>query len=220
MPLPMPRLFLAFVCFFILSCSGSVPIQEFPVQASFDRDAFYFTKVRPLLDNRCVACHACYTSPCQLNLAEHEGIRRGATKIRLYEGSRLTEIAPTRLGIDAQNYVDWQKKEFFPVAGGGESSLMMALVKQRQINQAPVTQKSKESFLCPKDSGEMVDFLAEHAEKGMPYGLPPLTDAEAAIMSRWLQEGYPALSEEGLAQLALIKPEEAEHIKIWEELGA
>ncbi len=193
-------------------------IKELPAEASVARDDYFFQKVKPLLDARCVTCHACYTSPCQLNLADFEGIRRGATKIKLYEGSRLEEIDPTRLGIDAHDYLAWNKKGFFPVAQGGESSLVMNLVKQRQLNQGPVKEKANLSTECPKDSSEMVDFLKDHAEKGMPYGLPSMTDGESAILSRWLNDGYPALSSEGKAKIEFIRPAEQKEIATWEEL--
>ncbi|RYZ49432.1 MAG: hypothetical protein EOP07_24470, partial [Proteobacteria bacterium] len=203
----------------LMSCSDNPElISELPAEASQARDAYYFDKVRPLLNARCVACHACYTSPCQLNLADHEGIRRGATKIKLYDGTRLEDIDPTRLGIDAHDYLAWNKKGFFPVAHGGEASPFMALVKQRQINQDAVRQKAKASNICPKDSNELVDFLTDHSEMGMPYGLPPLDATEASIFSHWLSEGYPALSAEGRRRVAQVSPEEQDHINTWEEL--
>lgn len=40
----------------------------------------YLTEVKPLLDKRCVVCHSCYNSPCQLKLDSFEGADRGATK--------------------------------------------------------------------------------------------------------------------------------------------
>lgn len=202
----------------LFACSNHPTLSsEIPAEASQDRDAFYFSKVRPLLNARCVACHACYTSPCQLNLAAYEGIRRGATKIKLYEGSRLEDIDPTRLGIDAHDYLEWNQKGFFPVAQGGDSSLFMTLIRQRQINQAAVKEKAKASNVCSNSAEELADFLKEHAEKGMPYGLPPLKPEEAAIFSRWLSEGYPALSPEGQAKLEGVTREEQIQINEWEE---
>jgi hypothetical protein len=209
----------ALLLLFVVSCSDNHElISELPAEASQARDAYYFDKVRPLLNARCVTCHACYTSPCQLNLADHEGIRRGATQIKLYDGTRLEDIAPTRLGVDAHDYLAWNKKGFFPVAQGGEASTFMALVRQRQINQNAVKEKGKGSNSCPKDSNELVDFLTDHSEKGMPFGLPPLDPKESSIFSHWLSEGYPALSAEGRRRVASIRPEEQEQIKTWEEL--
>ena len=38
----------------------------------------YNKHVKPVIEARCVVCHACYDSPCQLNMASVDGIERGA----------------------------------------------------------------------------------------------------------------------------------------------
>jgi hypothetical protein len=47
-------------------------------QISYDKD------IKPILDNRCVTCHSCYNSPCQLKLSSFEGLKRGANKESIY----------------------------------------------------------------------------------------------------------------------------------------
>ena len=42
--------------------------------------AFYNEQVKPILDSRCVSCHACYDAPCQLKLTAAGGIERVAQK--------------------------------------------------------------------------------------------------------------------------------------------
>ena len=42
-----------------------------------DDAQFFRNQVQPLLDRRCVVCHACYDAPCQLKLSSPEGIERG-----------------------------------------------------------------------------------------------------------------------------------------------
>ena len=74
----------------------------------------YWNEVRPLLDQRCVSCHACYDAPCQLNLASYAGITRGANPAQVY-ANRLLADPPTRLGFDAQSNAEWRQKGFFPV---------------------------------------------------------------------------------------------------------
>ncbi len=37
----------------------------------------FVADVKPVLDSRCVVCHACYDAPCQLQLGSYEGITRG-----------------------------------------------------------------------------------------------------------------------------------------------
>jgi hypothetical protein len=79
------------------------------------RPVDYMKEVKPLLDRRCVVCHSCYNSPCQLKLDSFEGADRGATKRAVYNATRLKSMDPTRLFTDAQSTGEWRQKEFFSV---------------------------------------------------------------------------------------------------------
>ncbi len=70
----------------------------------------YLTEVKPLIENRCVVCHACYDAPCQLKLSSPEGIDRGANKEKVYEGTRLLAANTTRMFIDAKTTAQWREK--------------------------------------------------------------------------------------------------------------
>ena len=50
-----------------------------------------------VFERRCVVCHGCYDAPCQLKLDTFEGIARGASEQRVYDGARLNAAEPTRL---------------------------------------------------------------------------------------------------------------------------
>lgn len=76
---------------------GPQLVRERTASAETQHANFFQNKVKPIVDNRCVVCHACYDAPCQLKLSSVEGIDRGATKKLVYEGTRLTAVAPTRL---------------------------------------------------------------------------------------------------------------------------
>ena len=79
------------------------------------KDAISYHKdIKPILDTRCVACHACYDAPCQLKLGSTQGLDRGATKQVVY-GPRLVATQPTRLFIDATSTQGWREKDFYPV---------------------------------------------------------------------------------------------------------
>lgn len=93
-----------------------------PDPTRFDRPAAppaeapdYQTRVRPILERRCVACHACYDAPCQLKLTRHDGITRGANPESVYAGTRLLAASPNRLGFDAHSNAAWRDKGFHPV---------------------------------------------------------------------------------------------------------
>lgn len=51
---------------------------------------FFEQEVKPILDSRCVVCHACYDAPCQLKLSSAQGIDRGLVDYPVYRGKRLT----------------------------------------------------------------------------------------------------------------------------------
>ena len=59
-------------------------------QSSYSQD------IQPIFTQKCVACHACYDSPCQLNLGSGEGLERGAHKEPIYNGRRTASQQTTR----------------------------------------------------------------------------------------------------------------------------
>ncbi|TMP84994.1 9-hexadecenoic acid cis-trans isomerase, partial [Pseudoalteromonas ruthenica] len=77
--------------------------------------AQYLTSLKPVLDTRCVVCHGCYDAPCQLKLTSPEGIDRGVSKERVYDGTRLLAQTPSRLLYDAKDTQTWRDKGFTPV---------------------------------------------------------------------------------------------------------
>ena len=75
----------------------------------------YQQVIQPILDRRCVVCHACYDAPCQLKTTSWEGLARGASKVPVYDATRLLAAPTTRLYEDAQKASDWRTRGFFPV---------------------------------------------------------------------------------------------------------
>src|SRR5580765_3939675 len=78
----------------------------------------FLRDAKPILDGRCVVCHACYDAPCQMNLASYQGLTRGASRDVVYSASRLKPSEPTRMFFDAQGNAGpdgWRAKGFQPV---------------------------------------------------------------------------------------------------------
>jgi len=69
----------------------------------------YQRDIQPIFTAKCVACHACYDSPCQLNLGSAEGAQRGASKQPVYDGTRRRAQQPTRLFFDAHDEAGWRR---------------------------------------------------------------------------------------------------------------
>ena len=71
-----------------------------PVTAA-ERPLKYQTDIQPIFETKCLACHGCYDAPCQLKLEAPEGLDRGASKNKVYNGVRTESVPPTRLFEDA-----------------------------------------------------------------------------------------------------------------------
>ena len=100
-----------------LAVTDQILLQDLPSET-----ISYQERVRPVLQRRCVVCHGCYDAPCQLKLSSPEGIQRGASKEKVYNGARFTTASPTRLYIDAKTTEQWRSKGFHSVLNEGESS--------------------------------------------------------------------------------------------------
>jgi len=164
-----------------------VEFDELKKEISFENE------IKPLLDKRCVSCHSCYNSPCQLKLSSFEGIQRGATKKNIYE-NRIKADDPTRLFIDATNEKQWRKKGFFSVLDSMEESnesIMMQYLFQKNKNPLNIGTYSPESdkLTCVKDKEELTDFFDKNPHKGMPYGFPALKKQEYNLLMTWLKQG-------------------------------
>jgi len=167
----------------------------------------YWKEVRPLLDQRCVACHACYDSPCQLNLTSYAGLTRGANPKIVYSSVRLIADEPTRLGFDALTNAGWRKKGFFPVLNEREQTpeanrdggVMYRMLALKQAHPGPdsgrLTNHDLDFSLDREQTctrAETFDeYAGKHPERGMPFGLPQLSKAEHQILARWLAAGAP-----------------------------
>jgi len=183
--------------------------------ARFDRprppapnDISYTQNVQPILDKRCVVCHACYDAPCQLKATSWEGIARGASKTRVYDATRLLAAEPSRLYVDAQSPSQWRDKGFFPVLNehatqtpeaNRTAGLMHRLLTLKQQHPMPTSGTASPDLdfsidraqTCP--AGPEIDaYEQRNPQGGMPFGLPGLTRAEHDTLTRWLEQGAPA----------------------------
>ena len=76
----------------------------------------YAQTIQPILDRRCVVCHACYDAPCQLKTTSWEGLARGASKTPVYDATRLLAadaVAPLRRRRQGRR--SGATRDFFPV---------------------------------------------------------------------------------------------------------
>lgn len=94
---------------------GAADTERFDVRVTQLDAPSYEGVIQPILDRRCVVCHACNDAPCQLKTTSWEGLARGASKTPVYDATRLLAAAPSRLGIDADKASEWRERDFFAV---------------------------------------------------------------------------------------------------------
>ncbi len=166
----------------------------------------YQQRIKPILESRCVACHACYDAPCQLKLGSWEGIARGLSPAQVYDSSRISEAPTTRLFTDAQQASQWRAKGFSPVlneyantpADNLTASLLyraLALKQEHPLPNVDVLPGSFDFSLDREQSCPAIENYAHYANgnplAGMPYGLPGISSEEFDLIAQWLAAGAP-----------------------------
>ncbi|HFD32109.1 MAG TPA: isomerase [Gammaproteobacteria bacterium] len=180
--------------------------------------------IQPILNKKCLACHACYDAPCQLKMEKGSGLERGASKIKVYNGSRLSNLSPTRLDIDYQTTEEWRQHGFYPVINGytkqniQSASLMLKMLQLGQSNPFPANKAIPQEFelgLTRQNSCAAPDEFEQYAETnphgGMPLAVSGLTKKEYHILSTWLNEGA-KISPDSFS----LEPEQLDQINRWE----
>ncbi|MDG9923532.1 fatty acid cis/trans isomerase, partial [Pseudomonas sp. GD04045] len=181
----MPRRFLAPLALLCAPLFAAEPI-------SYNHD------VQPILTNKCVACHACYDSPCQLNLGSGEGVLRGANKLPVYDGARTKAQASTRLYFDAQGEAAWREKGFHSVLDpqASQAALVTRMLELGRSNPLQPNAKLPADLdislerdnQCPLP-GEFDAYAKKFAHAGMPFAVTGLNDTEYTTLQQWLKEG-------------------------------
>ena len=172
-------------------------------------DNFFDEQVNPVLTQRCVVCHACYDAPCQLKISSPEGVARGASKEKVYEGTRITAAQPNRMFLDAHSTQAWRERGFFDVLPANkeadepktQSSVLAQMLLLKKQHPLPNTSHLGSGFdislsrenQCPTID-EMGEYIADQPLGGMPYALPGLSDAEHNTLMQWLHHGAPLSS--------------------------
>ncbi|MDM0011758.1 fatty acid cis/trans isomerase [Variovorax sp. J22P168] len=185
----------------------------------------YAQTIQPILDRRCVVCHACYDAPCQLKTTAWEGLARGASQTPVYDASRLLAAQPTRLFVDAQQPSEWRDLGFFPVLNehaptaeaNRAASLMHRLLVLKEKNPLPthgvvgggLDFTIDREAMCPVGA-QIDDYERKMPLAGMPFGLPGLAPVEQDVLKRWIERGAPFEGPPALTPLAL------QRIAMWE----
>lgn len=185
----------------------------------------YWRDVKPVFENRCVVCHACYDAPCQFKMSSIQGIERGANKTKVYNAARIRAATTTRLFEDANSVAEWRDMDFYPVLNERDptleanrhASLIYRMLQLKEAHPLPEQDVLPGDFdlsldrnqFCPRPE-EFDRFTARHPLWGMPYALPGLPGKEQNTIKAWVEQGAPYLAREPLA------PAYMEQISRWE----
>lgn len=163
---------------------------------------FYLDQVRPIFESRCIACHACYDSPCSLKLTSFEGVERGVKPFDPY-AVRLTEVRPDRLFEDGKNVHDWRAKGFTSVLPAytaqtsqarRESSLLYQAVKWGNYFKGAHEEdyEKRSASKCETEADDLADLSDSDAKSvAMPFGLPALSQEQFQTLQTWIDLGAP-----------------------------
>jgi len=190
---------------FGLQCASAPPLDlpALPAPAP-GQTISYEEEVEPVLEKRCVVCHACYDASCQLKMSSIEGIERGASPQVVYNQSRLKMARPMRLFEDAQSVPEWRAMGFHPVLNehedtieaNQEAGVMHRILTLKEQNPLPEGKLLPDSFdlsLDRKLSCATASTFDKYASKyplwGMPYGLPAIEAEQQTTLLRWLEQG-------------------------------
>ena len=177
-------------------------------------------QIRPVIEQKCIACHGCYDAPCQLKLETAAGLDRGASSMSVY--AQRTEAAePTRLFTDARTTAEWRERGFFSVIDskrGLEESLLYRMLELGRAHRFEPGERLPEEIAlglkrdnqCPAPD-EMDDYAEEHPLGGMPLGTPALSDDEFNTLRTWLAQGAPPGDDR-----VTLSEREREQVRGWE----
>lgn len=219
------RFMLCTIMLFLLFLAGCAkPVPQTPAY-QFEpptRQLEYLADVEPILVKRCVVCHSCYNSPCQLKLSSWDGLDRGASKEKIYNAGRLRTMDPSRLLVDAHTTREWREKGFTSVlqeeSQQYDDSIMYMLLEHKRLSPDVSGEYYPEAsdLTCAANEAELKKYLKKHPNRGMPFGFPPLKQEEFNTVTGWLMQGAHGPTAEEQAVLKAIAQSDQPMVDSWE----
>lgn len=212
---------------FALACSHVMTYEDQTAPVAAVQTVHYQRDVQPIFDNKCAACHSCNDAPCQLKLSSWDGVERGASKQKVYNGTRKKDMEPTRLGVDALSVADWRIKGFFstqyaPIGKHTaplQASLLYSMIALGHSNPWPPNSQIPGDIKLGRDRDnecpvmdEFSSYAKDRPMQGMPWAVTGLTDQEFQTLSTWVAEG-------SVVEPPLLKPTpgELKAVEQWEQ---
>lgn len=164
----------------------------------------YATDIQPIFNARCIACHGCVGSPCNLKLTSFRGADRGGYGKNPY-ASHLGDYPRTGINV-VQTTEEWRARGFYPVLARGGTpadnlarSMLYQMIEAGAAHNRPGfsrealadTYAKRYAHACPATTNALQAFLKRHPQAGMPFGLPALDDGDMALLRQWIAAGSP-----------------------------
>jgi len=181
-----------------------------PAQAAAPAPS-YAADIQPIFNKRCVACHGCLGSPCNLKLTSYRAVERGGFGENPYSSHVL---AIPRTGMDVvQTMAEWRTRGFYPVLSRGGTklenqylSLLYQMVETGTRHNLPGFSRqtlmplyaNRYAHQCPATADALRTQLKKNPEAGMPFGLPALDEKDFKTLRDWVRAGSPGPTEQEL----------------------
>ena len=193
---------------------------SFTSQSILEADDFYSQSIQPIFDAKCIACHSCYNSPCQLKLTSFYSTQRGANKISIYDFPKLEAREPTRMFVDAKDINGWRKKGFYSITDKADQSILNHMVSNLNGIESGLQSnyQSEQSRVCIDSTSQdnINMYINENPAGRMPYGLPALEKKEIDLISTWQNLGSPGPQIKKQERKILEHEDVKDNVKKWE----
>jgi len=207
-------------CLAFYKLNNNVAPAELKRSTASQHADYFVENVQPILKAKCITCHGCSSSPCEMKLDSYDGIMRGALKEQIF-GTRLKAVLPARMK-DAQSVEEWRARGFFSVIDENKNpsdSILYSLIEagsKNNVENFPLTDLEKLMTQsqevgkreCPDSIAANKKYLKENLHGGMPLALPGLNSSELEIMAQWIKMGAPGPQDESEQALAKLNSAE------------
>ncbi|MEM8575075.1 MAG: fatty acid cis/trans isomerase [Pseudomonadota bacterium] len=214
----------------VMICTVGVAAEEAPKvpAATKDEGPSYTADIQPLFNKRCIACHGCLGSPCNLKLSSFRGLERGGFGKNPYAGG--LDGTP-RTGINVvPTTADWRKRSFYPVlerGGSREENLSRSMLTQMveagaKHNTPGFSRKTlmplyakRYEHQCPATPEALASSIEKNPAIGMPFGLPALNEAEVDTLRSWVAQNSPGPTDAERQKANMVADPAA--VRAWED---
>ena len=209
-PLPMPLLIRAAACFIAITpmalpaTVSTAQEASAPSPRSEHHVPSYTDDIQPLFNKRCIACHGCLGSPCNLKLSSFRGLERGGYGKNPYS-AHLGNYARTGMNV-VQTTAEWHDRGFYPVLSRGGSrtenisrSMLTQMIEAGAKHNTPgfsrkelmPLYKKRYEHTCPATPEALAAHIEENPAIGMPFGLPALDAKDVDTLRAWIAGDAP-----------------------------